>query len=1018
MKTPALLAASALCLLTSSRADPPKDYQGADAVLKQTQDQLNSPEAAPPKVDPVRQWRADIKSYGVSTDSLTPDQAAKEWLALFDRASKLPPSSEPMRYWGPPQHLSEVFAVLPPPAVWDALVTQVAARQLPAKGSADFSTAVLRVVAGALQDKPDAIQRGIDALNAQVADLGEQQQSMYALMVDGVEDAFLAQGGDKQGALAIFEAKLARLSRRDAQIQGINSLEVPNLAELAGGPKAQALLKQMFALPLQSVTFKSDKTKALARQVALEMGDELKFAPWSLVDTLDSTSLYEVLSKQFPRTPQDQYNRREADAYDLLGLVSQRRYDEAAKQAVAMGQNARPGQGDALANLPGEALTDLAEKGYAEEVYQFFDRFLAAHPELPYWRSYTEAAVLAGKAEDMLSHIKAAGERADLPPNVKSAVHYAYGEALLAAGQPAEALPILRESVASMRPVTVPGGPESGDLVRWALAAAKLAAAGQLLDDQPLVNEQLDAFASAAQVQPDIIGSIGDDNVVDIFLSAGRGPELERLLAGSLLLAERAATTNLARVTSGVLQSQRDYYFQSARTVLYALADLYFRAGRYQDVVALLSQARYWGAADIGGLLVSRYGNGGRFGYQAARALQETGDRVAALRLVNAYLERHGGSDPAYELLLTLLPPDEAEARLDALFQGDQFEERPLIWRAVLQYGQGRLDEAEKSARQAISIDPSDGEEGRGDRMRAYAVLGDILEREGQPEKAAQMREAVKAIRLSEDADRFHAAGLLTRAVGMYEKALGYFADAYCIQSRLAVQLVALGKLDEAMPHYERAYELMPASFGRMESHCFGCERAFAGERAQGVAERVFQKFVDQQPANPRVHYLLGYLRMEEDRDAEAAHEFQAAVKLDPDYINAWKQLAANTDDPAVHDEAELNLLRLDPRHRHDSADLSNISDLRALWAAVEAADKFALPEATDLYPLPASKAFLDEERRRHPGQPAEDQEPAAPADFFDNGRRHLTPREAVMQNKVIVGVLQLAPRAAYGVTE
>jgi hypothetical protein len=92
MRTTALLAALALCLLTRSQADSPEDYLGADALLKQTQDQLTSAVAAPPRADPFPLWQADIKSYQVRVGSLTPDQAAKEWLALFDRAAKLPPA--------------------------------------------------------------------------------------------------------------------------------------------------------------------------------------------------------------------------------------------------------------------------------------------------------------------------------------------------------------------------------------------------------------------------------------------------------------------------------------------------------------------------------------------------------------------------------------------------------------------------------------------------------------------------------------------------------------------------------------------------------------------------------------------------------------------------------------------------------------------------------------------------------------------------------------------------------------
>ena len=167
---------------------------------------------------------------------------------------------------------------------------------------------------------------------------------------------------------------------------------------------------------------------------------------------------------------------------------------------------------------------------------------------------------------------------------------------------------------------------------------------------------------------------------------------------------------------------------------------------------------------------------------EAARAFQKTVRPEAALRLVNAYLDQHGGEDLAYALLLELTPPDRAETRLDEIFRGDGFEERPLIWRAVLQLSQDRLDEAERSARQAISIDPFDGRTGpRRPDARLRAVLGDILERKGDPEKAAQTRRAVQAIRLAEDGDQFHSAGLLPRAAALYEKALGLFADAYCI---------------------------------------------------------------------------------------------------------------------------------------------------------------------------------------------------------------------------------------------
>jgi len=89
------------------------------------------------------------------------------------------------------------------------------------------------------------------------------------------------------------------------------------------------------------------------------------------------------------------------------------------------------------------------------------------------------------------------------------------------------------------------------------------------------------------------------------------------------------------------------------------------------------------------------------------------------------------------------------------------------------------------------------------------------------------------------------------KALALYEEALGIFADAYCIQSRLALRYESLGDSENALKYYQRAFELMPDSFGRIESHCFGCEGAFGSPVAQGVAERVFTALAEKPDAKP-----------------------------------------------------------------------------------------------------------------------------------------------------------------------
>jgi tetratricopeptide (TPR) repeat protein len=150
-----------------------------------------------------------------------------------------------------------------------------------------------------------------------------------------------------------------------------------------------------------------------------------------------------------------------------------------------------------------------------------------------------------------------------------------------------------------------------------------------------------------------------------------------------------------------------------------------------------------------------------------------------------------------------------------------------------------------------------------------------------------------------------------------------------------------------------------------MESHCFGCEGVFRGKQAEGIAERVFRQLLVKTPEKPQVHYLFGILRQEQERYGEALTHFRAAVKLDPDYLNAWKEIESVGEHvqlpQADHDAAALNTLRLDPQLRHSSPDLSGVSDLRALWAAVEAALKLQPPPVPKtLYPLPASRAELE----------------------------------------------------------
>jgi len=157
----------------------------------------------------------------------------------------------------------------------------------------------------------------------------------------------------------------------------------------------------------------------------------------------------------------------------------------------------------------------------------------------------------------------------------------------------------------------------------------------------------------------------------------------------------------------------------------------------------------------------------------------------------------------------------------------------------------------------------------------------------------------------------------------------------------------------------------MPDSFGRVESHCFGCERAFSGSRAQNVADKVFTKLAAHPPVKAQVHYLLGYLREAQNRNAEAAEAYRQAVKTDSDYLNAWKELASLADTAQLPREesenAALQIFRLDPAGHHSSPNLQELRDLRRVWTTLLAAEA-ALPktETGPLLTLTAAKAQIE----------------------------------------------------------
>lgn len=387
------------------------------------------------------------------------------------------------------------------------------------------------------------------------------------------------------------------------------------------------------------------------------------------------------------------------------------------------------------------------------------------------------------------------------------------------------------------------------------------------------------------------------------------------------------------------------------------LVSLYSEAGQYADVLTLLDQANGWNAEDLEN--VYSYTAQGNIQTLAALALHHTGQSENASKILRTYLRYYDNSSDAAYAALIEVEGASAAPFLKVLQAEAPFEERPLIWQAVLEQQADNLDSAEALARAAIEIDPTDGEMDEFDRLRAYALLGEILAAQGSDEAELYLN-IVKAVDTAEIGDRYRVAGLKSQALIHYNEAINLFKDAYCVRFRTAVELEAAGRIEEAEEHFEAAYTLMPDQFGRIESHCFGCEGAFSGERAGSIAERVFTRMLKERPNKPSLHYLMGYLKESQDEQAEALEHFKRAVELDPLYYNAWGHIRSLASSSASPDselamQATVAMLQFAPRRSASLVRNLQISEYGKIWDELDAQYPILPERESGMYPLKAS---------------------------------------------------------------
>jgi len=890
------------------------ELRGARVLADQLWKEAAEKTAAAPSATPV--------PHGPEEAAPAPARTAREWLDAVGKTGYQP------ERW---------LTLAPPPDQWEAFRDLVNALPPPRNTPEARNRFALKVVSNALLGDYEAL-----AALAAVPEKGEL--SGTSTLRRATELYLLNRQTDPKAAEAVIRKKLEAIRKQQ------NRFEVPDLVSLFGEAKATGLLGEILlagGADGARLDFSSagPATSRLARKIAMERLKEFSGpALSSLLESLEAGALYEAVAKKLGAGAAE-----DGFAYYIFGLVISGQSEKALEKAFAPGAP--------QLRIPYGLMRQLEEAGRSPEIFAFLSGVLKRQPDLRLWDDAIRMAARSGLSAQVPELLRKAIARPETTTALRFRLELLLAKALLADDQVEEGVALLEKQLDALAGQETTPAELVSDHQEMALLLVRL---GKVLGRPALGDrgvQELQVAAQAALYGKDDPRYTPNEQVMDALIENDRAREAERIYFDSLEETQKRYREALAASPAANWKKSPSRLREAMEETLVAMLGLYYRTDRPGDVITLLEQAPYWKSGDLAAFATQSVPEAGNAGFVAAWALARTGRQAEALPILHVALERLTGFDPAYRLLIEL-EGEKAIARLDAMAAGDRFQERPLIWKAHLLFKAGKPEEAEAVVREAIAIDPSDGEQGKGDRMRAYAVLADIREGRGDAKEAAFFREVVRAIRLSEEADSVAAAGLLSRSVAMYREALTHFSDAYCIQSRLAIKLMAQGKAQEALVHYRKAYELMPDSFGRVESHCFGCERAFAGEVQQTLAERVFTEMSEKTPDKAQVFYLLGYLRSEQDRYPEAMEVFRKAVALDPDYYNAWKKMHSAAPSvilsPEERDAITLNLVRLDPANRRYRSPrlLQPFYSYRKLWETLDVPLAKGQPVPQGLYKL------------------------------------------------------------------
>src|ERR1700677_4208295 len=500
------------------------DFEGAAKLVQQLNSTSGAPVITPTSTtDDFPHLNKDLADFSKKAADLPPDEAAKEWLALYNRSIQLLRNPSQQIYSSNSSNLiSDVTNVLPGPDTWPEMRKQAGARNPPSSSDA-WSHGMLLLVLDTLNNDETHQWSDLASLN-DVSMPGSSSPDDDATLLLMLGSKLTTMSEQPAAVESFWNEILSKLEKSStaSDDDGVNQIELPDLVTLLGAAKAEPLILRALLLPNTKFSkFDGTETQALAQKLALANIDKLQQPPWALTENLDSADLYDALLKKFPADPNDQTPA----IYHVLALVVNGKPQDAVTAAALLKE----------ADLQ-EASDKAAQAGYGEQVYDFLHTLLQAHPENSSWSIYVNLAAQTAHSPEALAFVQSSLAQKDLSDPARTEIQSVLYRALLADDKIDEGIAQLRALIqtakssptgASRLPgiYSQYGASPEGNAMQRAAWDIQLARIGRVLKRDDLEKEGLD----------DAMSQPTSDELITYLMETGRNSAAEKLLIAQIV---------------------------------------------------------------------------------------------------------------------------------------------------------------------------------------------------------------------------------------------------------------------------------------------------------------------------------------------------------------------------------------------------------------------------------------------------------------------------------------------------